>query len=408
VFMVAVGGTADAEGRAACVALTRVTRIRSEVISSYSIQNNSGLPQGPAGLPLAGSTCGKPATHRDPLAGMIDGGTAREGMLGLKRRDFITLLGGAATAWPLSARAQQPAMPVIGFLSGVSPGPFAQRLAAFRQGLHETGMIEGRNVAIEYRWAEGQYDRLPALATDLVGRRVVVIVAYTTRAAFAAKAATTTIPIVFLIGDDPIKLGLVASLARPGESITGVSWFGVDLEPKQLSLLHELMPNAAVIALLVDLNAPNAASRASRVQAAARALGLQLVVLNARTSNDIDTAFASIVRERAGALVVGASAFFLSRRDQIISLAARHAIPAMYGFREYSADGGLISYGNDVPDAFRRAGVHTGRILKGDKPSDLPIEQATKFELVINLKTAKALGLEVPLHLQQLADEVIE
>jgi len=323
------------------------------------------------------------------------------------RREFITLLGGAA-ACPLAAQAQQPAMPVIGFLSGVSPGPFAQRLAAFRQGLNETGAIEGRNVAIEYRWAEGQYDRLPVLATDLVGRRVVVIVAYTDRAALAAKAATTTIPIVFLIGSDPIKLGLVAGLARPGENITGVSWFGVDLEPKQLSLLHELVPSAAVIALLVDLNAPSAASRVSQVQAAARVLGLQLIVLNARTPSDIDMAFASLVRERAGALVVGAGAFLVSRRDQIIALAARHAIPAIYGFREYSADGGLISYGNDIPAAFRRAGVHTGRILKGDKPADLPVERATKFELVINLKTAKALGLAVPYSMQLLADEIIE
>ena len=311
----------------------------------------------------------------------------------MRRRAFIRLIAGAAAAWPLVARAQQSAMPVIGFLSGVSPGPFAQRLAAFRQGLNETGTIEGRNVAIEYRWAEGQYDRLPALATDLVGRRVVVIVAYTDAAALAAKAATTTIPIVFLIGNDPVRLGFVASLARPGENITGVSWFGVDLVPKQLSLLHELVPNAAVIALLVDLNVPDAASQVSEVQAAARTLGLQLVVLNARTASDIDMAFASLVRERAGALVVGAGAFLLSRRDQIIALAARHAIPAIYGFREYSADGGLISYGNDIPDAFRRAGVYTGRILKGDKPADLPVERTTKFELVINLKTAKALGL---------------
>jgi putative ABC transport system substrate-binding protein len=326
----------------------------------------------------------------------------------MRRREFITLVGVAAAAWPLAARAQQPAMPVIGFLSGVSPGPFAQRLAAFNRGLNETGAIEGRNVAIEYRWAEGQYDRLPALATELVGRRVAVIVAYTDRAALAAKAATTMIPIVFLIGNDPIKLGLVASLARPGESITGVSWFGVDLEAKQLSLLHELVPNAAVIALLVDLNVPNAASRVSQVRAAARALGLQLVVLNARTPSDIDTAFAGLVRERAGALVVGAGAFLLSRRAQIIALAARHAIPAIYGFREYSVDGGLISYGNDIPDAFRRAGVYAGRILKGDKPTDLPVERATKFELVINLKTAKALGLAVPSSMQLFADEVIE
>jgi putative ABC transport system substrate-binding protein len=296
---------------------------------------------------------------------------------------------------------------VIGFLSGVSPGPFAQRLAAFRQGLNETGAIEGRNVAIEYRWAEDQYDRLPALASDLVGRQVAVIVAYTNAAALAAKAATATIPIVFLIGSDPVKLGLVASLNRPGESITGVSWFGVDLVPKQLSLLHDLVPNAAVIALLVDLNTESS-SIVSNVQAAARTLGLQLVVLNARTAGDIDTAFAGLVRERAGALVVGAGAFLLSRRAQIIALAARHAIPAIYGFREYSADGGLISYGNDIPDAFRRAGIHTGRILKGDKPADLPVERTTKFELVINLKTAKALGLAVPSSMQLLADEVIE
>jgi putative tryptophan/tyrosine transport system substrate-binding protein len=326
----------------------------------------------------------------------------------VKRREFIALLGGAAAAWPLAARAQQPAMPMVGFLSGVSPGPFAQRLAAFRQGLNETGTIEGRNVAIEYRWAEGQYDRLPALATDLVGRRVAVIVAFTNQAALEAKAATTTIPIVFLVGQDPVKLGLVASLNRPGENITGVSWFGADLEPKQLSLLHELVPNAAVIALLVDLNATDAVSRVSQVQAAARALGLQLVVLNVRTASDIDAAFASLVRERAGALVVGGGAFLVSRRDQIIALAARHAIPAIYGFREYAVGGGLISYGNDIPDAFRRAGVYTGRILKGDKPADLPVEQPTKFELVINLKTAKALGLAVPSSMQWLADKVIE
>jgi ABC-type uncharacterized transport system substrate-binding protein len=263
-------------------------------------------------------------------------------------------------------------------------------------------------VAIEYRWAEGQYDRLPALATDLVGRRVVVIVAWTDAAALAAKAATTTIPIVFLTGSDPVRVGMVSSLNRPGENITGVSWFGIDLVPKQLSLLHELVPNAAVIALLVDVNVPEAVSQVSEVQAAARTLGLQLVVLNARTASDIDMAFASLMRERASALVVGAGGFFVSRRDQIIALGARHAIPAIYGFREYSADGGLVSYGNDIPDAFRRAGVYTGRILKGEKPADLPVVRSTKFELIVNLRTAKALGLNVPLGLQQRADELVE
>jgi putative ABC transport system substrate-binding protein len=325
----------------------------------------------------------------------------------MERREVITLLGGASI-WPLVARAQQPVVPVIGFLSAVSPGPFAQRLAAFRQGLNEAGLIEGRNVGIEYRWAEGQYGRLAALATDLIDRKVAVIVTYTDAAALAAKAATTTIPIVFLIGTDPVKLGLVSSLARPGENITGVNWFGIDLVPKQLSLLHELVPNAAVIALLVDLNVPDAAPRVSEVQAAARTLGLQLIVLNARTASDIDMAFASLVREKVSALLVGAGAFFVSRRNQIIALAARHAIPAIYGFHEFSADGGLISYGNDIRDAFHRAGVYTGRIFKGDKPGDLPVERTTKFELVINLKTAKSLGLNIPMALQQRADELIE
>jgi len=325
----------------------------------------------------------------------------------MKRREFISVLGGAA-AWPLAARAQQPTMPVIGFLSGVSAGPFGQRLAAFRQGLNETGIIEGRNVAIEYRWAEGQYDRLPALAADLVGRRVVVIVAWTDAAALAAKATTTTIPIVFLTGTDPVRFGLVSSLNRPGENITGVSWFGVDLVPKQLSLLHELVPNAAIIALLVDENVPEAVSQVSEVQAAARKLGLQLVVLNVRTASDIDMAFANLMRERASALVVGAGGFFTGQRGQIIALAARHAIPAIYGFREYSLDGGLVSYGNDIPDAFRQAGIYVGRIVKGEKPADLPVVRSAKFELIVNLKTAKALGLNVPLGLQQRADELLE
>jgi len=325
----------------------------------------------------------------------------------MKRRGFIAGLGSAA-AWPLVARAQQPAMPAIGFLSGVSPGPFAQRLAAFHQGLEESGMIEGRNVAIEYRGAEDQYDRLPALAIDLVGRGVAVIVAYPDAAALAAKAATTTIPTIFLSGSDPVRAGIVPSLNRPGESITGVSWFGVDLESKQLSLLHELVPTAIVIALLVDQNSADATTHVSDVETSARTLQLQLVALNVRTASDIDLAFARLARERVDALLVGAGAFLHSRRNQIIALAARYGIPTIYGFREYAVDGGFISYGNDIPDAFRRAGVYTGRILKGEKPADLPVERTTKFELIINLKTAKALGLEIPPSLLARADEVIE
>lgn len=325
----------------------------------------------------------------------------------MRRRDFLTLFGGAAAAWPLATHAQQP-MPVIGFLSAVSPGPFAQRVAAFHRGLNEIGYVEGRNLAIENRWAEEQYDRLPALAADLVGRRVVVIVTYTDAAAFAAKAATTTIPIVFVNGGDPVRAGIVHSLNRPGENITGVSFYGVDLAPKQLSLLQELVPNAAVIALLVDRNVPDAVAQVPAVQEAARILGLQLVVLYARTASDIDTAFATLVRERAGALVVGTGALLTNRRQQIIALAARHAVPTIYPYREFTADGGLFSYGNNVSDSFRQAGVYAGRILKGDKAADLPVVLGTKFEFVLNLKTAKAIGLTVsPLMLTR-ADEVIE
>jgi putative ABC transport system substrate-binding protein len=326
----------------------------------------------------------------------------------LRRREFITLLGGAAFAWPPAARAQQPAMPVIGFLSAVSPGPFAQRIAAFHKGLNEAGYVEGRNVAIENRWAEEQYDRLPALAADLVGRRVVVIVTYTDAAALAAKAATTTIPIVFVNGGDPVRAGIVPSLNRPGGNVTGASFFGVDLASKQLSLLHELIPDAAVIGFLVDQNVPDAVTRVPAVQEAARILGLQLVVLKVRTASDIDTAFATFVRERAGALVVEPGALLTNRRKQIIALAARHALPTIYPFREFTADGGLISYGNDVPDSFRQAGVYAGRILKGDKPADLPVILPTKFEFVLNLKTAKAMGIEIPPAVSARADEVIE
>ena len=326
----------------------------------------------------------------------------------MRRRDFISLLGGAAFAWPPAARAQQPAIPVIGFLSAVSPGPFAQRIAAFHQGLNEAGYVEGRNVAIENRWAEERYDRLPALAADLVSRRVVVIVAYTDAAALAAKAATTTIPIVFVNGGDPVRAGIVPSLNRPGGNVTGASFFGVDLAPKQLALLHEVLPNAAVIALLVDQNVPDAMAQVPAVQEAARILGLQLVLLKVRTASDLDTAFATLVRERAGALVVGTGALLTNRRKQIVALAARHALPTIYPFREFTADGGLISYGNNVPDSFRQAGVYAGRILKGDKPADLPVILATKFEFVLNLKTAKAMGIEVPPAVSARADEVIE
>jgi putative tryptophan/tyrosine transport system substrate-binding protein len=306
----------------------------------------------------------------------------------LKRREFITLLGGAMAAWPLAARAQQSTMPVIGFLSAVSPGPFAQRVAAFHRGLSETGYVEGRNLAIENRWAEEQYDRLPALAADLVGRQVVVIVTYTDAAALAAKAATTTIPIVFVNGGDPVRAGIVPSLNHPGGNVTGASFFGVDLASKQLSLMHEFIPDATVIGFLVDQNVPDAVAQVPAVQEAARKLGLQLIVLHARTATDIDTAFATLVHERVGALVVGTGALLTNRRKQIIALAARHAVPAIYPFREFAVDGGLISYGNNVPDSFRQAGVYAGRILKGDKPADLPVILSTKFEFVLNLKTA--------------------
>ena len=325
----------------------------------------------------------------------------------MRRRDLLVGVGGSAVAWPLYVRAQQP-MPAIGFLGAASPGPFASRLTGFRQGLNETGYIEGRNVAVEYRWAEEQYDRLPALAADLVGRRVAVIVTQTDAAAFAAKATTTTIPIVFTSGGDPVRAGIVSSLSRPSGNVTGTTWFSIDLMPKQLSLLHELVPNVAVITLLVDLNQADAMSQLGEVEKAARTLGLQLLVLKAGNASDIDTAFATLVRERASALLVAGGSLLTNRREQIIALAARHAIPAIYSTREFIVDGGLVSYGNSVTDAFHRAGVYAGRILKGDKPVDLPVEQSTKFELVINLKTAKALGLTVSTSMQLLADEVIE
>jgi putative tryptophan/tyrosine transport system substrate-binding protein len=325
----------------------------------------------------------------------------------MRRREFITLLGGAAATWPLAAGAQQPTMPVIGFLNPTSSDAFAGRLGGFRQGLKDTGYVEGENVAIEYRWADNQTDRLPALAAELVRRRVAVIVG-NTPSAFAAKAATTTIPIVFIVAEDPVRLGLVASLARPGGNLTGVNFFTGELVAKRLELLRELVPRAARVAVLVNPAGPDAETTLKDVEPAARAIGLQIPVLNASTSREISSAFATLVRERPDALFVGGDPFFSSRRVQLVHLATLHKVPAIFSNRAYVEAGGLMSYGSNIVDAWRQLGTYAGRILKGAKPADLPVVQASKFELVINVESARMVGLTVPDKLLAAADEVIE
>jgi ABC-type uncharacterized transport system substrate-binding protein len=322
----------------------------------------------------------------------------------MRRRDFIKGIAGAAAALPLAARAQQP---VIGFLSSASAAEYQALATAFRHGLSETGYVEGRNVAIEYRWADNQYDRLPALAAELVRRQVDVIAA-NGPAALPAKAATTAIPIVFAAGFDPVDLGLVSSLHRPGGNVTGTSMLNVEVVPKRLQLLNELVPAATVMALLVNPSNPNAANQSRDLQAAARTLGLQLQILHASSDRDFDTVFAKLNELRAGGLVIGADAFFNTRSAQLAALALRHAMPAAYQYREFTAAGGLMSYAGSVTDSYRQAGIYTGRILKGEKPADLPVQRSTKLELFLNLTTAKALGLTVPLPLIGRADEVIE
>ena len=326
----------------------------------------------------------------------------------MQRRHFITLLGGAA-AWPLAARAQQPTMPVIGFVNVASAKGYALQLSTFLKGLSETGYVEGRNVSIEYRWAEGRTDRLPEMVADLVHRQVAVIAATSTPAALAAKAATTTIPIIFEMASDPVQLGLVASLNQPGGNVTGVTNANVGIGPKRLQLLHELVPTASVIALLVNPTNPTVAeTNTKELQAAARTLGLEIHVLNASTERDLDEVFAKLVQLRAGGLVIGPDPLFASRSEQLAALALRYAVPTIFQNCEFAVAGGLLSYGAEATDAYRLAGIYTGRVLKGDKPADLPVQQATKVELIINLKTAKALGVNVPNTLIGRADEVIE
>jgi putative ABC transport system substrate-binding protein len=324
----------------------------------------------------------------------------------MKRREFITLLGGTA-AWPLAARAQQRAMPVVGFLGPESAeGGFFPMAAAFRHGLNEAGYVEGQNMALEFHWARGQSDRLRALAAELVRRQVALIATSGTVSSLAAKAATTTIPIVFSTAADPIAMGLVASLNRPGGNLTGVSPLSAEVAPKRLELLHEIVPTAAIIAALLNPSNPNSVSK--DLQAAASTLGVQFHVLHASTERDFDTAFASLLQGRAGALVIGSDPFFISQIPQLAALTVRHAVPAIYQYREFAAAGGLMSYGGSNTASYHLVGVYTGRILKGEKPADLPVQQVTKVELIINLKTAKTLGLTVPLSLLSRADEVIE
>jgi putative ABC transport system substrate-binding protein len=327
----------------------------------------------------------------------------------MRRREFITLFGGVAVTWPLAARAQQTAMPVIGFINAASAQNYARQLAAFHKGLAETGYVNGQNVLIEYRWADDQNDRLPAMAADLVHREVAVIAATSTPAAVAAKATTMTIPIVLEMGGNPIELGLVASLSRPGGNVTGVTSLSLELAPKRLELLHELLPAVRVMALLVDLtDSTTANTTVSEVQTAAQAFGLQLHVLHASRERDFEGVFAKLSQLGAGGLVVAGGPFFVSYREQLAAMALHYAVPTAYQNREFTAAGGLLSYGSDITESYRLAGIYTGRILKGDKPGDLPIQQATKVELFLNLKTARALGITVPLPLSGRADELIE
>jgi putative tryptophan/tyrosine transport system substrate-binding protein len=324
----------------------------------------------------------------------------------LKRREFITLLGGAA-AWPLAARGQQPAMPTVGFLRVTSAADSAHLVTALWQGLRQAGFIEGQNVAIEYRWGDGQEDRLPELAADLVRRRVAVIVGHST-AVLAAKEASSTTPIIFVVGNDPVRTGLVTNLNRPGGNITGVTFTTVDVTAKRLGQLHELVPSAELIGVLLNANLPEHEVEERDAEAAAKTIGRRVMVVKAARPSEFYTAFATILQAGAGALLVGGGAFFTSQRHRLVVLSARHAIPTSYSEREYAVAGGLMSYGPSQADAYRRAGIYAGRILKGEKPGDLPVDQPTKFELIINLGTATALGISVPNAMQLLADEVIE